>query len=138
MKIVNSKAEELYDKVLKDNPDVLKDNVKSYVDINEYDLLIIYKNNQRELFDTFENTRRYLPYESKALSNDEMRKEFKIQLRKIMNRKNVTQELLAERIGTSQSMICKYLNGEALPGFILLKKIADALCCKVDDLYFSF
>jgi len=127
--------DKLYLEVLRHNPDIDKNDVKSYLAMNEYDLLITYKNNQRELFDTFDNTRRYIPYVSEALTTEQMRKEFTIQLSKLMRRKNVTQEELAYNIGTSQSMVCKYLNGEALPGFIILKKIANALHCHVDDLY---
>lgn len=138
MKIVGDRAEELYDKVLKLNPDISKEKVKSYIDINDYDLLITYENNQRELFDTFENTRRYVPYESTALTTEQMRNGFKIQLKKIMERKNVIQEVLAYKVGVSQGMISKYLNGEALPGYVMLKKIADALECSIDDLYFLY
>lgn len=127
--------DDLYLEVLKHNPDIDKNEVKSYLAINDYDLLITYKNNQRELFDTFDNTRRYIPYVSEALTTEQMRKEFTIQLGKLMRRKNVTQEELAYKIGSTQSMISKYLKGEALPGFLILKKIADALYCKVDDLY---
>lgn len=127
--------DDLYLKVLKHNPDINKEDVKSYLVINDYDLLITYKNNQRELFDTYDNTRRYIPYISEALTTEQMRKEFTIQLSKLMRRKNVTQEELAYGVGTTQSMICKYLKGEALPGFIILKKIADTLHCQVDDLY---
>jgi DNA-binding XRE family transcriptional regulator len=127
--------DDLYLKVLKNNPDINKDDVKTYLAINDYDLLITYKNNQRELFDTYDNTRRYVPYISEALTTEQMRKEFTIQLSKLMRRKNITQEELAYKIGTSQSMVSKYLKGEALPGFIILKKIADALHSHVDDLY---
>jgi transcriptional regulator with XRE-family HTH domain len=38
----------------------------------------------------------------------------------------------------SQSMISHYMTGRALPGYTILKKIANALDCSVDDLYLKF
>lgn len=106
--------------------------------INEYDLLITYTNGKRELFDTFDGYRRYIKYETDALTEEEHRKEFPKLLYKIMRRKGITQNQLAEKLNVSQSMISHYINGKALPGYSMLKKMANVLECSIDDLYLNF
>lgn len=131
-------TEELYHYVLEHYPDVKPEKVKTFYAINYYDILITYKNGERELFDTFDGYRRYIKYETDALTEKEHRKEFPILLTKMLRRKNITQEQLAKKIDISQSMISHYMTGRALPGYTILKKIANALDCSVDDLYLKF
>lgn len=124
--------------MLEHNPDVKPEKVKSFMAINEYDLLITYTNGKRELFDTFDGYRRYIKYETDALTEEEHRKEFPKLLYKIMRRKGITQNQLAEKLNVSQSMISHYINGKALPGYSMLKKMANVLECSIDDLYLNF
>lgn len=131
-------SDKLYRDVLEHNPDVKPEKVKSFMAINEYDLLITYTNGKRELFDTFDGYRRYIKYETDALTEEEHRKEFPKLLYKIMRRKGITQKQLAERLNVSQSMISHYINGKALPGYSMLKKMANVLECSIDDLYLNF
>lgn len=131
-------SDELYHLVLEHNPDVKPENVKAFIALNNFDLLITYKNGKRELFNTFDGYRRYIEYETDALTEEQHRKEFPRLLYRMMRQKNVTQEQLARRLDVSQSMVSKYISGKALPGYTVLKKMASVLNCSVDDLYLNF
>lgn len=128
----------LYRWVLNNHPDVKPENVSSLTAVNENDLIITYKDGKRELFDMFENSRQYIPYETNALTEEEHRKQFPILLRKWMRRRFMNQKDLSEKLGISQQMVSKYLTGQAYPGYGRLKRIADALHCTVEDLYLNF
>lgn len=130
-------SEGLYRYVLEHHPDVKPENVKTYIAINQHDLVVTYKNGKREMFDTFENYRQYIVYETNAMTEEEHRKQFPEQLRKLMRRRFVDQIWLAKETGISQPMISKYLAGKAIPGYGRLKKLAIALECFVDDLYLN-
>ena len=130
-------ADALYSEVLKENPDLKNKNIKAYTAIDIYLLLILYENNKRELFNTLEHTRRYIEYETDALTTDEMRKEFRILLNYYMHKCGYNQDTLSEIIGVSRKTINRYLTGESLPGYLLLKKLSSAFNCSIDDLYFK-
>lgn len=55
-------------------------------------------------------------------------------LQKVRQSKNVTQEELAEKIGTSQTWIAYIETGRNKPNLKMLEKIAKALGVKVKDL----
>ena len=131
-------TDQLYKNVLECNPDVKPENIKNVMAVSNFDLLITYKDGKRELFDTLEGYRRFIKYESDALTEEEHRKEFPKILYKMMRRKNVSQSELARKIGTSQQMISKYITGKALPGYTILKKMSKIFNCSVDDLYLKF
>lgn len=128
----------LYRYVLNNYPDVKSENIQGVIALNENDLLITYKNGKRELFDTFQNTRIYIPYETDALTEKEHRKHFPMLLRKWMERRFINQNDLARELGISQQMVSKYLSGQAYPGYARLKRIANVLKCSVEDLYLNF
>ena len=130
-------SDKLYKYVLEHNPDVKPENVKNFIAINANDLIITYKDGKREMFDTFENYRQYIIYETNAMTEKEHVKHFPDQLRKMMRRKFVDQIWLSNETDISQPMISKYLSGKAIPGYARLKKIAIALQCTVDDLYLN-
>lgn len=127
----------LYEYVINNNQQINEENILRYKAINSYDLLIEYKNGDRIIYDTFANTERYLKYENDDLTDDEEIYEFKTSLQKIMKRKFVDQTELAKRIGVSQAMISKYVSGDSIPNAIVLKKIAKALNCSIEDFYYK-
>lgn len=49
-------------------------------------------------------------------------------------KKNMSQEALSKEVGVTAHAICQYERNKRTPNIIVLKKIADALGCKVDDL----
>jgi len=124
----------LYKYVISNNPFIHEEDIESYESLNEHDLLIVYKNGTREIYDTFNNTSRRIDCVNKS-DDEKMRLNFRRRLQSIMSRKWVTQEELAKRINTSQQMISRYLTGQSIPSALTLKKIADALDCNVNDFY---
>ena len=49
----------------------------------------------------------------------------------------IGQKELAEKVGVARQSINTIVNGKAIPNSILLRKIAMALNCTVDDLYYN-
>ena len=131
-------TESLYKYVLEHNPDVKPERVRNFIALNQSDILITYNNGERELFDTLEGTRRYILYETDALTEKQHRKEFPRILRKRMRMRGMTQNELAEKLHISQSMVSWYLTGRALPGYVILKNMAKVLNCSVEELYLNF
>ena len=58
-------------------------------------------------------------------------------LKKIRDDRNMTQEKLAELLGTTQSVVCKIENGQQRLTDVLIKKIVSALNCSSDELLFG-
>jgi len=135
--MTNDITEYLYKYVINNNPFINEEDILSYEALNEYDLLITFRNGNKEIYDTFSNTSRRVNYIDQTLTDDnsQMRLNFRRRLQIVMNRKWVTQEELARRINSSQQMISRYLTGQSIPSAITLKKIAEALDCHTDDFY---
>ena len=55
-------------------------------------------------------------------------------LRKRILRAHITQEELADRIGISQSILSRYLNGKALPNPFIIRNMSRVLQCSVGEL----
>lgn len=125
----------LYKYVINNNPRIHKEDIDTYEALNEHDLLIVYKNGVKEIFDTFANTCRRVTNIEGPKNDQQLRLDFKRLLQTLMNRAWVNQDELANRIGSSQQMVSRYLTGESIPSAITLKKIARALNCSVDDFY---
>ena len=102
-------------------------------------MLVTYNNGERVLYYSLENwAARPIHYESDALTEEQHRKEFRIILKNKMLMKGITQKELAEKIGISRQTVSKYIAGTALPGYTILKRIADVFNCTVEDLYLVF
>ena len=99
----------LYYYVVSNNPTIDPRDIVTYEKISEHDLLIEYKNGNKEIFDTFANTRRSVVEESKKVSDEQTRVFFRKKLQMLMNRAWVNQSELASRVKTSQQMISRYL-----------------------------
>lgn len=59
---------------------------------------------------------------------------FSTNLKRIMNKRFMTQRELAEKSGLTILSVNKYVNGHATPSFDSAVKLADALNCTVSDL----
>jgi len=126
---------DLYLEVLKTNPDLKTKKIKACTAIDIYTLIILYEDGRRELFDLYNHTRRYIGYESDMLTTKETRNEFKFILERLMNILGYSQDDLADKLNISRRTVSRYLNGKALPGYLILKRLADLFGCSVDDLY---
>lgn len=127
-------TEFLYKYVINNNPFLREDSIESYEALNKKDLLINYKNGNKEIFDTYSNISHRVN-RINQYDDTQMRLSFRRKLQSIMNRKWVTQDELATRINSTQQMISRYLTGQSIPSALTIKKIADALECSVDDFY---
>lgn len=58
-------------------------------------------------------------------------------LKTIRDSRGMTQEQLAESLGTSQAAICKIENGQQRLNDVLIKKIVEILKCSADELLFG-
>ena len=57
-----------------------------------------------------------------------------MKLKEIREKKNMTQEDLANAVGVTQGAISQWENGFSKPGFDNIKKLAAALECTLDEL----
>lgn len=130
-------SRDLYLEVLESNPDLKDKKIKACTAISLYTLIVLYENGQRELFDLYNHTRRYIDYESDMLTTEETRKEFKFILSRLMDILGYNQDDLSEKLNVSRKTIARYLSGQSLPGYLVLKRLADLFGCSVDDLYFK-
>ena len=137
--MTNDITEYLYKYVINNNPFINEEDILSYEALNKHDLLITFRNGNKEIYDTFSNTSRRVNRIDQTQTDDsQMRLNFRRRLQTIMNRKWVTQEEVARRINSTQPMVSRYLTGQSIPSALTLKKIADALDCSVNDFYDYF
>ena len=119
------------------DPFIIPEEVEDYIEINEWDLIIKFKDGRQFIYDRFTNTHKNLYYNSiNELTDKQEKKEFAHRLRSLMGRRCVNQDKLAELVGTTQPMISKYVRGDAIPNAIMLRKIAKALNCSMDDFFY--
>ena len=118
------------------DPFIQEDEIEEARMINEFDILFVFKDGRRFIFDSDTNYF-WQPYsEEHELTDDQIRHEFKIRLRTMMRRRCINQEELAARLGTKQAVISRYVTGDAMPSYATMFKIARILNCSMDD--FSF
>ena len=106
-------------------------------ELRDYELMVYCDDDSRFLYDDLDKTIRRLPSSGEDITEDVWRREFGYRLKKIMIRKGLTQQELAERIGTSQVMLSNYMTGRSMPGFYMVDKIARALDCSIDDFRYT-
>lgn len=98
------------------------------------ELIVKRKDGTSVLFDEATTETRTLPLDSSAMTDEEAVREFKFRLRRIMQRKGITQTELSSETGIPQYLISNYINGKTSPSFRNVDKIARALGCSTDDL----
>jgi len=120
------------------SPFIKKDEIEEVVRLNQWDLMFIFKDGRKIVYDTFTNYHRYVFYDDiKELSKEQEKIEFARKLRSIMQRKWITQDQLAERLGTSQTMISHYMTGRCIPTATTLRDIAKILNCSMDEFFYD-
>ena len=119
------------------DPFATEDDLEDIRYINEYEVYIKFKNGEKYLYDTVQHSYRGFYPDGHNLSDEEWKRSFKLRLYNLMRQRFITQEELAERVGTSQVMISRYINGRCVPGVVMAAKIARALGCSVEDLLYK-
>ena len=118
------------------DPFANKDDVVELKELNEWDLLIIFKDGRRVIFDRYNGYHKNLVYNNiNELSEEQEKKAFAYRLRTLMGRNRITQEELAEAINVTPVMISKYVRGLSVPSIIVARKITKVLRCSLDDLF---
>lgn len=118
------------------DPLATEDDVLEIKRVNVSDLLITFKDGKKYLIDIFTKYHKEIFYDDiNELTEEQEKREFAYMLRTIMNHRRITQEELAERSNTSQTMISHYMTGRCIPNAIKLNKIAKVLKCSMDDFF---
>ena len=127
---------DLWQYVMQINPFTKREEVEEIKELNNWDLLITFVDGRRILYDRCTGYFKNISYNNITELTDEQEKaEFAYMLRSLMMRKHITQEEMANRINTSQTMISHYMNGRTIPNVIALRKIAKVLGCSKDDFF---
>ena len=105
--------------------------------VSKYEIYFKFKDGRRCLYDTVLHSSRGFYPEGHELSDEEWKRSFKIRLYNLMKQREITQEHLASIVGTSQTMITRYMTGKCVPGVVMAAKIARALGCSVEDLLYK-
>lgn len=125
----------VYDNVKQKFPyDFIEKEIKYFKVITSDDMFVIDMNDIGTIYNYRTRSYRYVG-STKNMTNEILEKYFGILLKIQMEAHFVGQEELARKTNTTQQMISRYINGDATPSYIMLKSIADAIGCKVDDLY---
>lgn len=102
------------------------------------DTIILYTDkDERIIYDDSEHTIRCLSYRNTDLDKTEFSREFGRRLRKIMERRFMTQSEFADRLGLTQAQVSRYVRGRNIPDFYILDRMASVLDCSIDDLKYS-
>ena len=127
---------DLWQYVMQINPFTKREDVEEIKELTNWDLLITFVDGRKILYDRCTGYFKNISYNNITELTDEQEKaEFAYMLRSLMARKHVTQEEMANRINTSQTMISHYMNGRTIPNVITLRKIAKVLECSMDDFF---
>lgn len=119
------------------DPFIGEEDIEEAYMANEYDLFVKFKDGRKYMYDTYHNTFSGFYPDNHQLSDEEWNKSFKIRLRKIMSRKQTTQEELADRLDVSRRTINRYINGQSIPSSLMLKKISLALDCDINEFFYK-
>lgn len=60
--------------------------------------------------------------------------EFGINLQRMLHRKGISQGTLANKLGTTDAMISRYIHGAAVPSVYKVSQMADIIGCDISDL----
>ena len=120
------------------DPHVTEEDVLEIKELNDWDLLITFTNGRKVVFDRFNGYHQDVFYDNvHNITPEQEAQEFAYRLRSLMGRRRISQEELAEAIGTTQALISRYVRGENIPSVIAARKIAKVLNCSIDDLFYK-
>lgn len=99
-----------------------------------YHVTVLLDDNSRVEFDSSDNTIRWVPKIDRSVDNDVLRKEIGRNIRKFIVYRGLRQQDISEKVGITEAMLSRYINGTSLPGIDKLHNLASVLGCRVDDL----
>lgn len=110
--------------------------VKDAISIEPYwafEYLVTFKDGSKKVYDDLYG-KFYIFRNTDDLTEEEFREELGRRIKKMMDIRHINQTKMSKIIGVSQATINLYANGKIIPNFYILKKIARALGCDVNDL----
>lgn len=118
------------------HPMIKEEEIESYMYVSPYDIFIKFKDGKKYIYDQTRNYLRPILYKHYELTEEEFKKEFSIRLRSYMSRHYITQEDMAKRIGTGQTMLYRYCNGLVLPSVYKMQLIANVLGYPLESFFY--
>ena len=118
------------------HPMIKEEEIESYMYVSPYDIFIKFKDGKKYIYDQTRNYLRPILYKHYELTEEEFKKEFSIRLRSYMSRHYITQEDMAKRIGTGQTMLYRYCNGLVLPSVYKMQLIANVLGYSLESFFY--
>ena len=118
------------------HPMIKEEEIESYMYVSPYDIFIKFKDGRKYIYDQTRNYLRPILYKHYELTEEEFKKEFSIRLRSYMGRHYITQEDMAKRIGTGQTMLYRYCNGLVLPSVYKIQLIANVLKYPLESFFY--
>ena len=108
-----------------------------YEEVSPTEMIVKTDDGHVYLYDTWGDTIRHMPSDS-DMDKDRFAMEVGERIRRIMDKRGITQEELSESTGISQTMISRYILGKNIPGLHAADKISRALRCTVNDLLYRY
>lgn len=99
-----------------------------------YHITILLADNGRVEFDASENTIRWAPKIDRLTGKDILRKEIGRNICKFVTYRGLSQQDISEKLGVTEAMLSRYINGTSMPGIDKLYNLASILNCQIDDL----
>lgn len=124
--------------VMSISPFIKEEDIESIEELNEWDLLITFRDGKKVMFDKFTGCHKNVFYNNvDEITEEQEKREFAYRLRSLMGRKGINQEQLANLLNTSQTMISRYIKGKVIPSALVLRRIAKILDCSMDDFFYK-
>lgn len=105
--------------------------------IGDFETIFIMESGARILFDELNKSFRRIipiPSEQEYLTDDQWLKEFSRKIKRKMKIAGLTQSELADILGVSRFIIAKYINGNKMPDYLLLRKMSKVFKCSFEDI----
>lgn len=107
--------------------------VVGHVSLDASELILEMNDGSLLGFDYVEKRFRKVPRSVDSMTDEDVKKEFSMKLRKIMRIRGVNQTMLSEMTGIPQPQISRYLSAQNVPSFIVLEKMCRVLKCSMDE-----
>lgn len=113
-----------------------QEDVKVLKWVSKDDVLIIFTDGKKYIYDVLTGMSRYIKYNCvDDMTNDDWVREFKERLNIMISRSYMSQTELAQKLGTTQPMVSRYISGRDMPSTYIINKLIKVLKCELDDLF---
>jgi DNA-binding Xre family transcriptional regulator len=99
-----------------------------------YHITVLLNDDSRVEFDSSDNTIRWVSRVDCTVNSESLRKEIGRNIRKFIIYRGLRQQDICEKIGITEAMLSRYLNGTSMPGVDKLHNLASVLNCQIGDL----